>query len=168
MLSVSLSLVLHSSPWAVRPKSGEPMRNKWVLSGMHGARRYTYQGLSDGLYLTHLHLLQPQLSPSTSSSSSSSLPAILSEECGNAWGPEMEGMRERDEGKERDKRGEDAVCGWWQVCSPCRHLLLSSGGLEPQRRAAKPLLCESHPQASPRPLLFCHEPATAPTLRRVQ
>lgn len=50
--SITLSQVLHSSPQAVRPKSGQQMRNKWVLSGTHEGGRYAYQGFSGGLYPT--------------------------------------------------------------------------------------------------------------------
>lgn len=47
---ITVPPVLHVSPQAVRPESGQQMRNKWVLSGTHEGGRYAYQGLSGGLY----------------------------------------------------------------------------------------------------------------------
>lgn len=98
--SITLSQVLHSSPRAVRPKSGEQMRNKWVLSGTHEGGRYAYQGFSGGLCPTRRSCDFDFLP----SSSSSSLPAILSEECGNAVRSGTEGRRKKgDVGRGRIK-----------------------------------------------------------------
>lgn len=98
--SITLSQVLHSSPRAVRPKSGEQMRNKWVLSGTHEGGRYAYQGFSGGLCPTRRSCVFDFLP----SSSSSSLPAILSEECGNAVRSGTEGRRKKgDVGRGRIK-----------------------------------------------------------------
>lgn len=81
-------------PRAVRPKSGQQMRNKWVLSGTHEGGRYAYQGFSGGLYPTcHSCDLSPR------PSSSFSLPALLSEECVNAARRRMEGRRKWDKGE---------------------------------------------------------------------
>lgn len=96
--SITLSQVLHSSPRAVRPKSGEQMRNKWVLSGTHEGGRYAYQRSSGGLCPT-CRSCDFGFLPS----SSSSLPAILSEECGNAVRSGMEGRRKWDVGRGRIK-----------------------------------------------------------------
>lgn len=99
--SITLSQVLHSSPRAVRPESGEQMRNKWVLSGTHEGGRYAYQGFSGGLYPTHLGCPRHSCDFNSLPSSSSSLPAILSEECGNAARPGMERQAKRGEGRGR-------------------------------------------------------------------
>lgn len=100
--SITLSLVFHSSPRGVRPKSGQQMRNKWVLSGTHEGGRYAYQGFSGGLYPA-CHSCDFSSPPS----SSCSLPAILSEECGNATRPRMEGQRKWDKGERMESLGAD-------------------------------------------------------------
>lgn len=89
-------------PRGVRPKSGQQMRNKWVLSGTHEGGRYAYQGFSGGLYPA-CHSCDFSSPPS----SSCSLPAILSEECGNATRPRMEGQRKWDKGERMESLGAD-------------------------------------------------------------
>lgn len=100
--SITLSQVLHSSPRAVRLKSGEQMRNKWVLSETHEGRRYAYQGFSGGLYPRHLCCPEPQLPPLTLPLLPLYLP-VLSEECGNAARPGMEGRRKEVKGRGRER-----------------------------------------------------------------
>lgn len=104
---------LFSSPWAVRPISGEHMRNKWVLSGTHEGQRYAYQGFSGGLYPMHLHCPEPQLPPLTFS-----LPPLplylpfyqwnVGMQRDQGWREETEGWREgQDKGERMESLGAD-------------------------------------------------------------
>ena len=93
--SITLLLVLYNSPWAVRPKSGQQMRHKWVLSSTHEGGSYGYHSSSGRLYPTATSAFLP--------SSSLCLPAILSDQCGNVGKLRMEGWKGWDERRRRIK-----------------------------------------------------------------
>lgn len=141
--SVTLSLVFRRSPWAVRSKSGEQMRNKWVLSGTHEGGRYAYHCLRGGLHPLPLCCPEPQLPPSHCP------PLYLLFYLRNAGPPEERGMR--------NKESELGVPRRWQVPSPDRHPLLSPGGLAPRwgRTPTTQFTRHHHsPTPPPPPVLF--------------